>query len=308
MDNNKLQESQQISLKDIVSVIWHYKLSVFLIVSLFSIVSVIYSLSLPNIYRAESLLVPVQNENAGSFGNISGQIGGLANIAGINLSQDNIDKSTLAIEILKSRKFITSFVEKHDILVNLMAAKDWNQKDNKIIIDESIYNSANDTWVREEKYPFPSKPTSWEYVKYFNEEILDIKRDENIGTVTLAVNHYSPEIAASWNRLLINEINEVMREKDILEAEMSINFLVDELERVELTSTSQVFYELMEKQVQTKMLAKVRPEYVFKIIDPAIAPKEKYKPSRAIICLIGFFIGVIFAMSYVLIKNGLKTE
>ena len=51
------------------------------------------------------------------------------------------------------------------------------------------------------------------------------------------------------------------------------------------------------------MLAEVRQEYVFKTIDPAVAPEEKSKPSRALICLIGAFFGAIFGVIIVLIRR-----
>ena len=38
------------------------------------------------------------------------------------------------------------------------------------------------------------------------------------------------------------------------------------------------------------MLAKVTPEYLFRIIDPPFVPEEKFKPSRALICILGFIL------------------
>ena len=45
------------------------------------------------------------------------------------------------------------------------------------------------------------------------------------------------------------------------------------------------------------MLAEVRPEYVFKTIDPAVVPEEKSKPSRALICALGYPLGECWALS-----------
>ena len=56
------------------------------------------------------------------------------------------------------------------------------------------------------------------------------------------------------------------------------------------------------------MLAEVRPEYVFKTIDPAIAPEKKSKPSRALICIIGTFIGGVLGVVLVAIRHFGKTR
>jgi uncharacterized protein involved in exopolysaccharide biosynthesis len=50
------------------------------------------------------------------------------------------------------------------------------------------------------------------------------------------------------------------------------------------------------------MLAEVRPEYVFKTIDPAVIPEEKSKPGRALICVLGTLIGGALGVLLVLIR------
>ena len=52
---------------------------------------------------------------------------GLASLAGVNLSGGGSDKTALAIEVLKSREFISKYIDKHRILVSLMAAKGWDR-------------------------------------------------------------------------------------------------------------------------------------------------------------------------------------
>ena len=77
-----------------------------------------------------------------------------------------------------------------------------------------------------------------------------------------------------------------MRRLDIAEAEKSIGYLTDALEKTAIADMQQIFYQLIEKQQQTKMLANVRDEYVFKVIDPAVVPEKKSGPKRALICLL----------------------
>jgi LPS O-antigen subunit length determinant protein (WzzB/FepE family) len=64
-----------------------------------------------------------------------------------------------------------------------------------------------------------------------------------------------------------------------------------------------MFFELIQKQTETIMLAKVRSEYLFKTIDPAIVPEQKAEPKRATICVLGTLFGSMVAVFWVLISH-----
>jgi LPS O-antigen subunit length determinant protein (WzzB/FepE family) len=51
------------------------------------------------------------------------------------------------------------------------------------------------------------------------------------------------------------------------------------------------------------MLAKVRQEYAFKTIDPAVVPEEKSEPNRALICVLGTLLGGMLAVLWVLVAH-----
>jgi LPS O-antigen subunit length determinant protein (WzzB/FepE family) len=51
------------------------------------------------------------------------------------------------------------------------------------------------------------------------------------------------------------------------------------------------------------MLAKVRQEYAFKTIDPAVVPEVKSEPKRALICVLGTLLGGMFAVLWVLVAH-----
>jgi hypothetical protein len=57
---------------------------------------------------------------------------------------DGGDTNTkLALELVKSRQFINEFINNYDLLVPIMAAKDWDMATNTLIIDEDAYDVAN---------------------------------------------------------------------------------------------------------------------------------------------------------------------
>lgn len=273
------------------------------IIALFTLVlgavSVYYALSLPDIYRSEALLAPV-SENSSM--KIPAQLGGIASLAGINIGGlGGVDKTGLALEILKSREFLSSFIDKHGLLVPLMASKGWRQTDDSYVIDEEIYDPLTKEWVRTVKSPFTPKPSLLEAQESLG-KLISISLDKNSGMVKLAVEHYSPNLAKILVNNLTEDINNEMRERDIEEAKRSVTFLTEQLSATSVSDIRTMLFSLIEEQTKTLMLANARTSYVFSTIDPAVVPHKKHKPSRSIIVfvfstigfLIGCFISVVF--------------
>ncbi|RXS43034.1 LPS O-antigen length regulator [Idiomarina sp. 29L] len=295
-------QDDEIDLRELFGIIWQGKWWIIAITFVFAVGSVIYSLSLPNIYKSEATLAPTEEASGGGLSQMAGQLGGLASLAGVNLGGGNTDKTTIALEILKSRAFIKGFVEKYDILPELMAVEEWN-RGSGVAFNNELYSPDTKEWVREVEPPKQPEPSSWEYVKVFRESVLEVSKDDTTGLVTIAVNHQSPEVAEQWVVWLIEEINNHMRERDIQEAQRSLEYLDKELQSTSLSDMQQVFYQLIEKQTQTIMLANVRPEYIFQTLDPAVVPEQKAKPSRALICIIGTFFGGLLGVGFALSRS-----
>tara|TARA_B110000211_G_C14092689_1_gene560150 strand:- start:11198 stop:12151 length:954 start_codon:yes stop_codon:yes gene_type:complete len=297
-----LPKDDEIDLAELWHAIWSGKLLIIAISALFAISSIIYAINQPNIYRAFTLLAPASEQGgAGGLAKMAGQFGGLASLAGINLGGGGTDKTGLALEVLKSRVFLETFINKHQLLVPLMATENWDINTNKLIYDEDLYDSSTKKWVREVKAPKKPEPSSWEAYKAFS-EVLTVNTDKETGMVTLAIEHYSPEVATQWLLWLVSDINAAMREQDKAEAQRSIDYLTAKLKETQLADMQTVFYQLIEQQTKTIMLAEVSQEYVLKTIDPANAPEEKAKPKRALIVVLGTMLGGILSVLIVLIR------
>jgi LPS O-antigen subunit length determinant protein (WzzB/FepE family) len=94
-----------------------------------------------------------------------------------------------------------------------------------------------------------------------------------------------------------------MKQRDVLEAIKSTDFLTQQLEQTKIADIRAVLYKLVEEQTKTIMFAKVRDEYVFKTIDAALVPEEKFKPKRALICVLGLLLGGMLSVMIVLIRH-----
>ena len=301
-------QDDEIDLRELFSVIWQGKWLIVAITTVFAIGAVIFAIKQPNIYKSGALLAPASEEQSGGLSALASQFGGLASLAGVNLGgKGGTDKTQLAIEVLKSRQFTSDFIQRHNILADVMAAEKWDRDADKIIYDSEFYNEKTNTWVREVKAPLKSEPSMQEAFKVFS-KIIAVNKAKETGLVTISVEHVSPKVAQQWVSWLVKDINKVMKERDVAEAIRSREFLNKQIALTNVADIRSILYKLVEEQAKTIMFAEVRDEYVFKTIDPAIAPEDKAEPKRAVICLLGIILGGILGVMLVLIRHFIRKD
>jgi uncharacterized protein involved in exopolysaccharide biosynthesis len=296
-------EDNEIGFSDLIRVLWAFKWMIVGISLAAAVIAAIVALMLPDIYRAEALLAPNDQEGSGGLSALASQYGGLASLAGINLSGGQPDKTGLGLEILKSRKFISEFVERHDLLVPLIAAKGWDPETGDLIIDSDDYDPVSNEWIRDVRPPKKTIPSMQEAYEAF-EKVMSLSQDKNSRFVTLAISYYSPDIARQWVDWLVEDINSTIMQKDVSEAEQAIEFLNKQIESTALADLRSVFFGLIEEQTKTVMLAKVSDEYLLKTLDPAIAPEKRSKPNRILIVILGTILGFMISVIAVMVLFG----
>jgi uncharacterized protein involved in exopolysaccharide biosynthesis len=135
-----------------------------------------------------------------------------------------------------------------------------------------------------------------EAVEEFREG-LSVSQDAATGFVEIAVEHYSPVLAKQWVDRLITDLNDEIMQQDVAEAEQAILFLNGKVANTSVSELRSAFFNLIEEQTKTVMLAQASSEYLVKTIDPAIVPEKKARPKRALIVilvtLLGGFLGVV---------------
>lgn len=301
-------QDDEIDLRELFAVIWQGKWLIIAITAIFAIAAVAFAILQPNIYKSEALLAPASEEQGGGLSALASQFGGLASLAGVNLGgKGGIDKTQMAIEVLKSRQFTSEFIQKHNILADLMAAEKWDREADNIIYDPELYNAQANTWVRDVEPPFKPEPSMQEAYKAFS-KIMAVNSAKDTGMVTISIEHLSPTVAEQWVTWLIQDINKVMKERDVAEAHRSTEFLNKQIALTNVADIKSVLYKLIEEQAKTIMFAEVRDEYVFKTIDPALAPEEKAKPKRALICVLGTLLGGMLGVMIVLVRHFMRKE
>jgi LPS O-antigen subunit length determinant protein (WzzB/FepE family) len=291
----------EIDLKELIVTLWDGKLDIIRITGVSAVFSVILALLLPNIYHSTATLAPATMGEQGMLGSLAAQYGGLASLAGVNLPEGELSKKDLALEVVKSRKFIKEFVNSHKIKPQLMAVDYWDSETGEIVIDDGVYDIKTKKWLEDEE------PLDIDVYERF-EEVLILEDDQTTGVVRLGFKHESPTEAQKWASWLLVDLNNALRNKDISDAESAIEYLRDQVRATPLAELKKVFYDLIRSQTETIMLAQVREEYVFTIIDPPVVPDEENEPSRALICILITMLGGMVSVIYVLGRHYFQAE
>jgi uncharacterized protein involved in exopolysaccharide biosynthesis len=239
----------EIDLRELFYVLLEGKWIIFSVTSFISIIVLVYSLLLPNIYEAKAMLFPV-NPSSGIAGAL-GSYSGLAGIAGISLPA-GVDEgnSAKAIEKIRSLSFFENNILPNIQLPDLMAVKSWNYKTNILNFDGSIYDTSSNTWVRDYSYPQQQIPSPQESFEVFKTKHLSLSEDKKSGFITLSIKHQSPFVAKQWVELVVNEVNAFYRQKDKSESEKAVSYLNQQISMTSLSEIKQVLAQLLQEEIK----------------------------------------------------------
>ncbi len=301
--NINTSDNTDIDLREFFKVLWQGRLIVVAVTTVCIIISIIYSLSLPNIYHSRAILSPVGESGGNGMNQMMRNMGGLANLAGISLPSGESGSKTLqAIEKLNTLSFFENNILPNIFLPDLMAFNSWNAKTNDIIYDKDIYNEVTNTWTRNYNYPQTQTPSAQESYDVFGDDHLQVFHDIDTGFVEITVKHQSPFVAQAWAELIVSQINYLFRSKSKLEAEAAINYLNIEMAQTSFAEIKFVIAQLLQQKMQQLTLIEASEFYVFDYIDPPAAMEDKSEPSRAAICIIGAIIGGLMGCLIVVIR------
>lgn len=301
-NNNTAKDisSDDINLRDILSALLKGKWVIISFTTLTSIIAVIYSLNLPNIYQSQAILVPY--ESGANSSNILGSYSGLASMAGIDLpTQASKGNSVKAIEKLGTLSFFENNILPNIFLPELMAVKSWNAKSNKLVFDNTLYDQANDKWIREYSFPATLIPSAQESFIQFKKQ-LSIIEDKQNGFVKLRVKHQSPYVAKDWTKLIVEQINLFYKENDKEIVEKSSQYLNNEMSKASYVEIKEAIAKLVQQETQKLALLEANDFYVFEYIDPPAVMEIKSEPQRSIICILGALIGGLIGTFIVLFR------
>ncbi len=302
-NNENLKDfNDEIDLRELFDVLLKEKFVIVSVTAFVSIVGIIFSLTLSNVYKSQALLAPV-NASSGISGAL-GSYSALAGLAGVSLpSGDDDNNSSKAIQKISSLSFFENNIMPNIYLPDLMAVKSWNAETNKVIFDKSIFNSQSNTWVRDYSYPRQLIPSAQESFEVFKRKHLSLNEDKQSGFITLSIKHQSPFIAKQWAELVVSEVNKFYRQKDKLESEKAVSYLNQQISATNLSEIKEVLAQLLQEEIKKLSLIEANQSYVFDYIDPPAIMELKSEPQRFLICILSAILGSMLGIIVVLVRH-----
>lgn len=221
------------------------------------------SFGLPREYRAEVVMAPASDSAtegvARSLGSSLGGLGGL--ITGALPSGNNAEY----LAVLKSRALVERFIASRGLMQEILRPRG--------------FMALLPVKGRE--------PTMARAVRRFQNDIRSLSEDRRTGIVTLSIEWTDRSVAAEWANAYVKLGNDAIRETVILDSNRTLDYLSQQIEKTSLVDLRQTLFKVVEAQQRTLALAETRPEYAFRIIDPATPPDptDRSSPVR------GFFAG-----------------
>ena len=267
----------QLTIDELLELTWRRRLLVAACVLVFAALAAAASFVMTPRWRAQVVIVPVKGDDMrGVLSSALGQLGGLASLAGLGSSGGGNKEENL--QFLSSRGFLRSFIEEENLLPVLFAKK-WDATKGRWNVDDP-----------------DDVPTIADGVRYMDSKVRSVQEERRTGIVTLSIVWKDPVVAARWANLMVERANRDLRARAIGDAEASKAYLNAELAKTDVVELRQSVYRLIENQIKTIMLASVRPDYAFRIIDPAVPPDldEKIRPKRTVMTVLGALAGGVF--------------
>lgn len=297
-------EENKINLQDLCRVVWKRRkfISIFVVAVVFFTAGA--SLFMKNIYQAKSIIVPVTAKDSSGGGTLfalASQFGGLP-----GMSLPGSASATEIVSLLRSNILREKIVERYRLMPILFheqwdsRKKDW-KREQKISLNPFHWLSALAGAIR------PSDPKAslrkeeqgipqlWDALRIL-EGIVKINNNTKNNTITLTVDYEDPELAAKMVGYFLDTLTDHMSAEAKRVALVNRIYLEEQLQKTADPLIRQKIYNLIAQQLETAMMAEVKENFAFKVIDPPKAPDKRIKPNRALMVVLSLIAALLMGV------------
>ena len=251
---------------------------------------VVISLLMTNIYQAKAVITPITSKESSTgtsaLSALALQFGALP---GITLPGGS--SASEIVNLLKSNILREKLIQRYQLLPVLFYTQwdadkgDWKRglSLNPLVFLGKLSKDVPDVWDGLRKL----------------DEIISIKQNIKENIITITVDYYDPEMAAKINEYFLTTLTDHMSGEARRVATINRQYLEEQLGKTADPLIKQKIYNLIAQQLETSMMAEVKENFAFKVIDPPKVPDKKIAPKRIQMVLLAFFaslfIGVFLA-------------
>ncbi len=262
MDTQTETCQDEIDLLYCAAVIMRHKVLIFCITILGVIVTGVAALLMTPVYEANALIAPAGKSSTDYAG-----MGGMSAMAfSIGLTTPASASMAELVNLLNSNILKEETVRRHN-LVPLLSGK-----------------SATDTRSEEQKI---------RSAVGFLQGALKVEPMRKENAIRLSMRSRDPKMAATILDNVLAELTEHMSSEARRVAQTNKKYLEGEVDRTTDPFIRAKIYSLIAQQVETSMMAEVKENFAFKMLDPPRVPSHKSGPNRSRMVMIAFAASLI---------------
>lgn len=257
----------EIDLMEYCNVIRKRKKFIIIIVAAVVALSITVTLLMPNIYQAKAVITPIQPELP------TGGVSSLLSSVGLAAQSSSVID---VVSLLNSKILRERIIRRNNLLQVLFTPDDLKA----MTEDEKL----------------------WEGLEYL-EKTLIVIRDEKTNIITISMDLKDPVMAARIVDFTLKALSDHMAEEGKRVAMANKKYLEEQLNTTADPLIKTKIYELISKQIEKAVMAEVKENSAFKIVDPPKVPVEKSKPKRSLIVIAAFMFSLVLAVFIALIRE-----
>ena len=143
----------------------------------------------------------------------------------------------------------------------------------------------------------------WKGLRYLQKHmIVTFTQKDNL--ITLAFQYSDPNKTAEIVGYMLGELNDHMSGEAKRVADTNRHYLEAQLDKTADPFIKAKLYALIAQQIETSVMAEVKENFSFKVLDPPRVPDKRIKPKRTSMVLIAFLLSLIAGVFAAFIFDG----
>lgn len=249
----KEEFSDEINLLDYLRVIQKHKKLIIVIVAIAVAVTVVNALLTVPVYEARAVIAPVsQQRDISPMTGLAAQFG-IAAPAPASVTE--------LVNLLNSNILREKIIKRHNLLAVFFEKDSLNKKsDNERV---------------------------WAGLRFFHSAMkVNFKQKDNI--IELSMQFKDPKMATEMVNHTISELTDYMSSEAKRVAETNKKYLESQIDKISDPFIKTKIYSLIAQQIEQSMMAEVKENFAFKVIDPPKVPDQRIKQKRKQMVMIAF--------------------
>ncbi len=297
-----MSDNRVFEIHDLIFIIKKNFNNIFLLSLAITIFAIFVTYLIPKTYTSSILVKNNFNQPSNPLSSLSNQFGGLASMAGIDVnSSGSLTLEQIEAQII-SRDFINHLSKFENFDINLLIPKSYDEVSKSLSYDETKYNFKEKKWLLTSQ-----KPLKTERHKLFKDNIkLSLDKDNSF--IKIEYRHLSPIVAQETLNLIVDEINNINRNKALKESSDTIDYLNSQLKKNSLNNVVKSINSLTEVELNKLVIANIKSDYTLTIIDSAYLPEKKSHPRRSLVGMMTLILSFIILFLRVIIIAFIKKQ